>query len=166
LCTFGPVWSLFYPLQRQLSTYKHVSSRQRLQKGSDWQRVGEEIIDLAVPWDGCCLSSSAIDVQRVFGAFPKRLAPTLLEVLDQITPFHTAVIVTGSRITSCPSRDSWMRARFASMRLPRVSSRVAPWVLAPGNSSTNPIYPSGTFLNTAVNYTCMLFLAKTVIPSS
>src|SRR3972149_19828 len=45
---------------------------------------------------------------------------------------------------------------MASMRLARASSKVAPWVLAPGNSSTNPMYPCGTFLNTAVNCTCIL----------
>jgi len=58
----------------------------------------------------------------------------------------------GSRITSRPRRDSSESNRLAarskctaSRRLSRVSFTVAPWVFAPGNSSTNPMKPSGTF---------------------
>src|SRR5271163_4375693 len=40
----------------------------------------------------------------------------------------------------------------ASFRLARVSRSVRPCVFAPGNSSTKPMYPSRTFLNTAVSF--------------
>ena len=40
---------------------------------------------------------------------------------------------------------------MASRMLSRASCSVFPCVLAPGNSSTNPMYPSGTFKKTAAN---------------
>src|SRR2546430_12221490 len=40
---------------------------------------------------------------------------------------------------------------MASCKLTRASSNVGACVFAPGNSSTNPIYPSGTFWKTAVS---------------
>ena len=61
------------------------------------------------------------------------------------------ICAKGSRITDLSRRSSSASVRLASRtnrtasrRLDRASSRLAPWAFAPGNSSTNPIYPSGT----------------------
>jgi hypothetical protein len=64
-------------------------------------------------------------------------------------------------MTSVPPIASSARAGFASrtscaasFRFARTSFRVAPCVLAPGSSSMKPMYPSGTFRNTAVSWSC------------
>jgi hypothetical protein len=80
----------------------------------DPERSSARGIDFAMPGDRCRFSRLAIDKQGVLGAFPQRLASVLLQMLEQIAPLHAAVMVTGSRMTSCPSSDSWASVRLAS----------------------------------------------------
>jgi hypothetical protein len=110
----------------------------------------QELVDCAMAGYGSALADTTIDVDRVPPALSEQLTAMLLEMANQVDSLH-AVNLRGSRMTSSPARSSSARARFASRvsstasrRFSRASSSVAPWVLAPGNSSTNATYPSGT----------------------
>src|SRR2546425_7304546 len=104
----------------------------------------------------------SVDVSRVVCSLTKKLAAILFQVPDDIATLHWETMTNGSRITLRPLSASSASTRFASRtistascRFDRASSIVAPCVFAPGNSSTNAMYPSGTFSNTAVNFIVM-----------
>ena len=79
---------------------------------------------------------------------------------NKVDSLHWVGRSNGSRVTVCPASACSASSRFAantsstaSRRLALASSRVAPCVLAPGNSSIDAMYPSGTGMNTAVSFT-------------
>ncbi len=83
------------------------------------------------------------------------------QVPDELGSFHEAR-TNGSFLTVCPVNDLSASSRFASStnataswRFSRASSSVVPWVFAPGSSSTKAMYPSGTWIKTAVS--CIRF---------
>ena len=85
---------------------------------------------------------AAIHVDGMVAAFAQELSAMLFKMSDQIAPLHAAVIASGSRRTSAPCNDSSAKSRFAwstistaSFKFSRASS-VAPYVFAPGSSST------------------------------
>jgi hypothetical protein len=89
----------------------------------------------------------------MIAAFAVKLAAMPLQMADKIGTFQAAGRIRVSRMTSAPSSDCSDISRFASKtiltassKFVRASSRVAPYVLAPGSSSTNATYPSGTFM--------------------
>jgi len=95
---------------------------------------------------GRCLASPSIDIHRMVGSFAQELAAVRFEVTNEVAPLQAAGIRSGSRMTSLPPRLSSARRRFASrtrwtasVRFERASFSVAPCVLAPGSSSTNPM---------------------------
>lgn len=100
------------------------------------------VVDLSMAWESRDLPCVGVQVDRMVRAFSQDAAAVGLEVTDEIHPFH-AVRRNGSRMTSMPAASSRAAARFASRtsatassRFVRVSSSVAPWVFAPGSSST------------------------------
>lgn len=130
----------------QSVTPRHGSSRslgarnRHLEVSADLP--GEKLVDFAVAGKGRRLVCVRIHVDGVIGAFTKQAAAVSLEVTNKIDALH-AVSRRGSRITPSPA-ESWRASvrlasstrATASSRLARASSRVAPWVLAPGSSST------------------------------
>jgi len=103
---------------------------------------GEIPVDLVVPGNRRDLLGRPVDVEGVVPALTQEGAPMLCQVAQQIPAFH-AVTVMGSLMTVSPSASSRANSRLASItratasrRFVRASSREAPWVLAPGNSST------------------------------
>src|SRR5436309_1457269 len=89
-------------------------------------------------------SLRAIHVDGMVAALAQKLAAMTFQMPDEVPPLHAAPSNNGSRITSCPRNSSSANSRLASntittasAKLARASSKVAPWVLAPGNSSTN-----------------------------
>ena len=77
--------------------------------------------------------------------FSQEFAPVSFQVSKEVAPLH-AVTLSGSLMRSCSGASSSANIRLASttrvtasLRLLRASSSVAPWVFAPGNSSTNAI---------------------------
>src|SRR5437588_10547454 len=85
-----------------------------------------------------------VDVDAVLTPVAQQIAAVRLQVADQGLPLHGADNSKGSRVTGWPPRDFSASSRLASntsatasRRFSRASSKVSPWVLAPGNSSTN-----------------------------
>src|SRR5208283_5663680 len=106
--------------------------------------AGQEVVHFAVPWNRRRLTDRAIDAHGMIVAFSKKLAAKSFQVANQIDALHAAGSTKVSRMTAAPSKDCSDMARFAprtsataSRRLLLASSRVLPWVLAPGSSSTN-----------------------------
>lgn len=104
------------------------------------------LIDLPMPRYGRYFASSGIEVHRVTPTFAQESATVTFEMSNEISALHAAQMTSGSRITSCPTRDCSESIRFASStnrmasrRFSRVFSSVSPCVFAPGNSSTNPM---------------------------
>src|SRR4029077_17281353 len=107
--------------------------------------------------NGGRFTGRAVDVHAMTPSFTEKLNTMAFEVTDQIDPFHE-IEASGSRITILFRRDSSANARLdsntswtASLTFVRASSILSPCVFAPGNSSTNATYPSGTCWNTAVS---------------
>jgi hypothetical protein len=118
----------------------------------------QKVIDFGMSGDRGYLKLVFVDKDAVIGAFPKQRTTASFKVLEEFFPLHQREISSFSRTTVFPAMDRWVRIRFASrirriafFRFFRVSLRVAPWVLAPGSSSTKPMYPSATFWKIAVN---------------
>lgn len=104
------------------------------------------LIDLPMPRYCRHFVFSGIEVHRVTPTFAQESTTVTFEMSNEISALHAAQITSGSRITSCPTRDRSESIRFASStnrmasrRFSRVSSSVSPCVFAPGNSSTNPM---------------------------
>jgi hypothetical protein len=121
---------------------------------------GEVLVDFGVTRNGRC-PAGGTDEDRMASTLPKQTTTALLQVADQRAPFH-ALTLSVSRMTGPLPVDCWANSRLASRtiataswRFARASSSVAPCVLAPGSSSTKPMYPSGTWRKTAVNWRSM-----------
>ena len=102
---------------------------------------GEIPVDLVVPGNRRNLLGRPVDVEGVVPALAKERAPVLGQVPQQVPALH-AVTVMGSLMTAPPPASSRAISRLASItkatasrRFVRASSREAPWLLAPGNSS-------------------------------
>ena len=102
---------------------------------------GEVSVDLIVPGNRRNLLGRPADVEGVVPALTQEGAPVLRQVPQQVPALH-AVTVMGSLMTVRPPVSSRAISRLASItkatasrRFDRASLRVAPWVLAPGNSS-------------------------------
>src|ERR1035438_540969 len=102
-----------------------------------------ELQNFAVAWHAGHLLFRTVHVNGVVAALAQELTAVTLQVPDKLQPFHAVPRSSGSRMTSWPrksssasSRLAWSTMVTASAKLARASSSVAPWVLAPGNSST------------------------------
>ena len=102
---------------------------------------GEVPVDLVVPGNRRNPFRDPVDVEGVVPALTQEGAPVVCQVSQQVAALH-AVTVMGSLMTGPPPASSRAISRLASItratasrRFVRASSREAPWVLAPGNSS-------------------------------
>jgi hypothetical protein len=119
--------------------------------------AGKMVIDLGMTRNRRGLPSHRIHEDGVAPSLAQENAPMTLQMVDEVATFQRWAAWSGSRMSACPAsccaivRLASSTNSTASMRLSRASSRVLPWVFAPGSSSTYPMYPSGTFRKTAVS---------------
>ena len=52
--------------------------------------TGQEVIDVAVPWQGRAFARLAVDVNRVVAAFPQERAAVCFQMFDEVAPLHSA----------------------------------------------------------------------------
>jgi len=78
----------------------------------------------------------AIYPDRTAAAFTQQLASLLLEVGQQLTPLHTAMVISSAAgsFLRCCSLSVSSKSRTAALRSARHSSFVSPCPLAPGIS--------------------------------
>ena len=126
----------------------HSKPESRLRPLLSWQGYAQvlaylscELVgDLGVAWDRRGPLRVPVDVDGVPASFSQELAVLASQMLQEGPALHAP---SGSRTTSPPSNSrrvsSLLASRTsetASRRLSRHSSRLSPWALAPGSSST------------------------------
>src|SRR5690242_12675942 len=119
-----------------------------------------------MPGDGGGFPLCAIHEHRMTATLAQQDTAVMLQMAEQFAALHRSGMRRGSLITFWPLSDSSASVRFASstsatasLRLCLAASNVAACVFAPGNSSTKPMYPSGTLRKTAVNSMANLILS-------
>lgn len=115
------------------------------------------VIDFMMAGDCGCFLFFTIHIYCVSRALSKKFTSTILKMAEPIYALHVEMVPKGSFINTFPLSSSSINCRLASrtnsiasLRFSFTSYNVSPWAFAPGSSSTYPIYPSGTFSNTAV----------------
>lgn len=100
-------------------------------------RPGEPVVDLAMTWHGGAARAVGRAPLAVVGAFVDQLAAVLAQVFLKVAALHAAIVsCSGSLVSPGPSEvgSGLSMRRSASMTFARASSRVCPWLIAPGTS--------------------------------
>lgn len=100
-------------------------------------RAGEPVVDLAMTWHGGAAWAVGRAPLAVVGAFVDQLAAVLAQVFLKVAALHAAIVsCSGSLVSPGPSEvgSGLSMRRSASMTFARASSRLCPWLIAPGTS--------------------------------
>ena len=130
------------PDARRHATRKHsgvVCASAAMAGSASWHRnleiladlSSEKIVDLSMTRNRGRLPGAPIHQNGVSPAFSEERTTVLLQVADEVSAFHSAAMISGSRMTSLSVIDSSASVRLASRtsstaseRLSRASSRV------------------------------------------
>ncbi len=134
----SPLWSFWF---------------RNFQRAADASRC--VVVYLPMPGNGRRLTIGGIPPGRMLAAFPIKLAAVCAQVLFEFGALQASTN-SSRRVGSCScsanSRLASKTISSASFKFSRASSKVLPWVLTPGISSTQAAHQSSTCLYAAVSF--------------